>query len=214
MESDRLYQVKKEDFGKLEQLLTRCFIEDPLYCQLIPDHQMREKLLPELFDCDLTEFYENCEIFADSEEMRGILVVSDEAEPYNIFKYFLTEAQASLRTDGFLIREDPSLKTFWNFFVGRDYLNSRWTAQLHQQQRLHIIYLAVDPKAQHHGVADLLLHEVIRYSEENRMMISLETHNEKNVAMYEHFGFKVFGIVEKHFPLKQYCLIREIQAEV
>ena len=69
--------------------------------------------------------------------MRGILVVSDEAEPYNIFKYFLTEAQASLRTDGFLIREDPSLKTFWNFFVGRDYLNSRWTAQLHQQQRLH-----------------------------------------------------------------------------
>lgn len=118
---------------------------------------MREKLLPELFDCDLTEFYENCEIFADSEEMRGILVVSDEAEPYNIFKYFLTEAQASLRTDGFLIREDPSLKTFWNFFVGRDYLNSRWTAQLHQQQRLHIIYLAVDPKAQHHGVADLLL---------------------------------------------------------
>ena len=95
-----------------------------------------------------------------------------------------------------------------------DYLNSRWTAQLHQQQRLHIIYLAVDPKAQHHGVADLLLHEVIRYSEENRMMISLETHNEKNVAMYEHFGFKVFGIVEKHFPLKQYCLIREIQAEV
>ena len=63
-------------------------------------------------------------------------------------------------------------------------------------------------------MADLLLHEVIRYSEENRMMISLETHNEKNVAMYEHFGFKVFGIVEKHFPLKQYCLIREIQAEV
>lgn len=50
--------------------------------------------------------------------MRGILVVSDEAEPYNIFKYFLTEAQASLRTDGFLIREDPSLKTFWNFLWG------------------------------------------------------------------------------------------------
>ena len=29
------------------------------------------------------------------------------------------------------------------------------------------------------------------------MMISLETHNEKNVAFYAHFGFKVFGIVEK-----------------
>jgi len=29
--------------------------------------------------------------------------------------------------------------------------------------------------------------------------------------MYEHFGFKLFGIVQKHFDLKQYCLIREIQ---
>jgi len=37
----------------------------------------------------------------------------------------------------------------------------------------------------------------IRYAGEHRMMISLETHNEKNVAFYAHFGFKVFGIVEK-----------------
>ena len=26
----------------------------------------------------------------------------------------------------------------------------------------------------------------------------------KNVPLYEHFGFKVFGVVEKHFDLKQY----------
>ena len=214
MESKNLYRVQEEDLPRLQKLLTVCFAQDPLYHALIPDNDTRERLLPELFSCDLTEFFQTCEIYSDSSELNSILVVSDESEPYNVLQYCLTEAKALLTTDGWLIKEDPSLKTFWNFFVGRDYLNSRWTAQLHQQQRLHIIYLAVDPKAQHHGVADLLLHEVIRYSEENRMMISLETHNEKNVAMYEHFGFKVFGIVEKHFPLKQYCLIREIQAEV
>ena len=63
---------------------------------------------------------------------------------------------------------------------------------------------------QHHGLADLLVGEVIRYADRHRMMVSLETHNPKNVAMYEHFGFKVFGVVNKHFDLKQYCLIREI----
>ena len=42
-------------------------------------------------------------------------------------------------------------------------------------------------------------------------MISLETHNPDNVPLYEHFGFKVFGVVQKHFSLKQYCLIREVQ---
>lgn len=43
------------------------------------------------------------------------------------------------------------------------------------------------------------------------MMISLETHNERNVSLYQHFGFKVYGVVEKdYFHLKQYCMVREL----
>ena len=109
-----------------------------------------------------------------------------------------------------LIKEDPSLKTFWNFIQGKDYLNSSWTDQLHQTERLHVIYLAVDPGHQHHGLAELLMDEVINYAQKHKMLISLETHNPNNVPIYEHFGFKTYGIVEKpHFGLKQYCMIRE-----
>ena len=46
------------------------------------------------------------------------------------------------------------MKTFFNFVLGKDYLNSAWTAQLHETRRLHVIYLAVDPKFQHHGLAE------------------------------------------------------------
>lgn len=211
MESATLYQVTKNDFSRLEKLLTRCFADDPLYKTLIPDEQMRRDLLPKLFDCDLTEFFETCEIYADSPDLNSLLVVSDEAEDYNIFKYYMSELHALLKTDTYLILEDPSMKIFRNFMLGKDYLNSRWTDQLHQKNRLHIIYLAVDPQMQHHGMADRLLTEVIAYAQKHRMMISLETHNEKNVGMYEHFGFKVFGVLERHFGLKQYCLIREVQ---
>ena len=52
--------------------------------------------------------------------------------------------------------------------------------------------------------------EVIQYAQKHKMLISLETHNPNNVPIYEHFGFKTYGIVEKHhFGLKQYCMIRE-----
>ena len=91
-----------------------------------------------------------------------------------------------------------------------DDMELTYNAQLHQENRLHIIYLAVSPNVQHHGVAEKLMDDAIHYAEEHRMMISLETHNEKNVAFYAHFGFKVFGIVEKGMGLKQYCLVREI----
>lgn len=211
MDSDCLYRVKKEDVEKLKELLTACFAKDPLYCELIPDEATRHRLMPELFECDMEEFLENCEIYADSPEINGIIVVDDETEAYNPLHYYITEAVAGLKTDGYLIKEDPSLKTFWNFFQGRDYLNSRWTDQLHQENRLHIIYLAVRPQMQHHGISAVLMNEAISYANRNKLMISLETHNENNVPFYQHFGFKLFGIVEKHFHLKQYCMIREVQ---
>ena len=53
MESQTLYRVKKEDLPKLEKLLVKCFAHDPLYCKLIPEKETRERLLPELFKCDL-----------------------------------------------------------------------------------------------------------------------------------------------------------------
>ena len=210
MESQILYRVQREDLPQLKELLTESFANDPLYQNLIPDEETRKRLLPELFECDLSEFFDTCEIFADSRELNGILVVSDEAEPYNPFHYYLTELKAQLKTDEYLIKEDMSLKTFLNFFLGRDYLNSRWTDQLHQEDRLHVIYLAVRPEMQHHGLAALLMQEVIAWADSHRLMISLETHNPGNVPLYEHFGFKVYGVLEKHFGLKQYCMIREI----
>ena len=211
MDSHTLYRVTKEDQPRLEQLLSVCFAKDPLYCKLIPVEDTRKRLMPELFHCDMEEMLATCEIFADSPQIRGILVVSDESEPYDFFQYVMAELHAVLKTDEYLIKEDPSLKTFWNFLLGKDYLNSRWTDQLHQKERLHIIYLAVDPAVQHHGISAVLLGEAIRYAQEHRLMISLETHNEKNVDFYKHFGFKLYGVVEKHFGLKQYCMIREVQ---
>lgn len=211
MDSQILYRVQREDLPRLQKMLVECFARDPLYETLIPDAETRKRLMPELFECDLNEFYETCEIFADSPELNGLLVVSDEAEEYDPVRFYLTEAWASLKTDEYLIKEDPSLRTLWNFVRGRDYLNSRWTDQLHQEERLHVIYLAVSPQMQHHGLAAFLMGEVIDYAQKHHLMISLETHNPDNVPMYQHFGFKVFGIVQKHFDLKQYCMIREIQ---
>ena len=60
----------------------------------------------------------------------------------------------------------------------------------------------------------MMMQEVIDQAEEYGMMISLETHNPKNVAFYEDLGFKTFGVVEKApFHLKQYCMIRELGSE-
>ena len=97
MESDKLYRVQKEDLPKVEKMLNQCFAHDPLYETLIPDPEVRKNLMPELFKCDMDEFYATCEIFADSADLNSVLVVSDEAEPYNVFQFYFTEAMAALQ---------------------------------------------------------------------------------------------------------------------
>ena len=118
MESHNLYRVKEEDLDKLIRILTVCFSEDPLYHALIPDRDTRERLMPELFTCDLTEFFETCEIYADSSELNSILVVSDGTEHEAALHNLMVDFFALLKTDGYLIKEDPSLATLRKFIQG------------------------------------------------------------------------------------------------
>lgn len=152
MESE-LYKVTKKDLPKLQALLNKCFASDPLYETLIPNEDIRKKLLPKLFACDMEEFYKNCDIFADSPDLNGLLVVSDETEPYHFLQYYFTELEAELQTDAWLIKEDPSLKTLFHFFAARDYLNSHWTTQLHEDNRLQSGGRPPDAAPRHCGEA-------------------------------------------------------------
>ena len=206
--TDRLYPVTKKDFPRLEELLTECFRDDPLYQTLIPDPELREKILPALFKCDLEEFAHSCEIYADSAELNGLILVSDEDEPYNAVRYWFDEVMAELKTDGYLLMEDPSLMLIRNFTKGREYLSSEWTDELNCNKRIHIVYLAVKPSMRHHGITDRLLGAVTEYADAHGLMLSLETHNPANVDMYRHFGYGVYRVIERIPGLCQYCMVR------
>lgn len=208
MQTANLYKLGKKDTCKLSQLLTECFSQDPLYCQLIPEKEIRKKILPEIFNCDLDEIFQTCEVYADSKDVNGIIVVSDETEPYNPLKYYAAKAFYLLKTMSLLIKDDPSLETFHNFIKGKDYLNSAWVEDIHKKERMHIIYFAVRPSKRGKGIASKLMASVLHFADENRLTTSLETHNIKNVRMYEHYGFQLFEVMQKNFALKQFCMVR------
>lgn len=212
MESRTLYRVQREDLEKVRNLLRACFMEDPLFTSLVQDRTSREYLSAELLECDLTEFFETCEIYAKSSEIESILVVSEEAGYCRAMHNLLVELRAQLRTGGEVTRKDLSLDVFWNFVQGRDYLNARWTDQLHQTRRMHILYLAVNPDRKGQGIAKQLLQEVTEYAQEQGIMLTLETYQTSDVRACEQCGFKIYGIVQKsEFFLKQYCMVREPQ---
>lgn len=208
MKTDRLYRVERKDEEKLTALLTECFSQDPLYCQLIPEKEKRTKILPEIFSCDLDEMFEDCEIYADSADVNGIIVISDETEPYNPVRYYASQLFYSLKTAVYLIKDDWSFQTLVNFIKGKSYLNSEWTEEIGQEKRMHIVYFAVRPSMRGEGIASRMMKPVLAYADKHKLLTSLETHNAKNLRMYEHYGFQLFETVQKNFDLKQFCMVR------
>ncbi|MEG1849090.1 MAG: N-acetyltransferase [Oscillospiraceae bacterium] len=210
MKTDQLYPLTKRDFPRAIKILCHCFVNDPLYQKLIPQEHIRLQALPELFTCDLHEMFSNCDVYSDSPEVNGLLIADDETEDYNPFQFYSTEAFYALKTDAYLIKEDFSLKTLRNFFVGRNYLNSQWLEELDTDRRIHIIYLAVAPEKQGTGIAHRLLLPVLEYADQNGLLVTLETHNPRNVAFYRNYGFETFEKeLQGSFDLIQYCLIRK-----
>ena len=78
MTTDRLYRLSKEDLPNIIRTLTECFSEDPLYQKLIPEPALRQRTLPEIFSCDAEEMLASCDLWADSPEVNGLVIVDDE----------------------------------------------------------------------------------------------------------------------------------------
>ena len=100
MNSDKLYKVQEQDLDRLKEILTVCFQNDPLYSTLIEDEATKERLLPHLLECDVTELFETCEVFADSPELKGVLILSDESDHHHAFYNYFVSLKASSQTAG------------------------------------------------------------------------------------------------------------------
>ena len=208
MKTDRLYRLRKSDIPRAIQILCSCFEQDPLYQKLIPKDKVRLHALPGLFNCDLREMLDGCDVFSDAQEMNGIIIADDETEAYNPVRFYATEAYYTLKSDVGLIKNDLTFGTLWNFFAGRKYLNSAWASKLGTKRRIHIIYLAVSPENRGAGIAHQLLKPVLEYADQNDLLVTLETHNPQNLNFYLTCGFSVVTTLKSHFDLVQYCMVR------
>lgn len=75
---------------------------------------------------------------------------------------------------------------------------------------IYVMIVGVNPNLQGQGFGGKLIRYVVTESENEGLPIYLETSTEKNVAMYEYFGFKVIDkIMIPKLNLLQWILLRE-----
>ena len=90
-----------------------------------------------------------------------------------------------------------------------------YTEKLHQESvpmpHYYLFVLGVSPPAQGKGVGGLLLRDMLKRIDEEKMPVYLETQNEKNVELYRKFGFEVsaHGPFPKLEGLQNWSMLRK-----
>lgn len=205
MQIDDLYRLQTDDIPKIIDTLTACFYGDPLYRSLIPSDFQRREILPDVFGCDAHELLQYCDMYADSPEVRGLMILEDPAEHRDLRK-LIAERYFAYRTEQLLAADDETGRVLENFRRGKDYLSGEWTRRV--GANIHIVYFAVRREFHGSGLAHRLMAPVLAYADACGMAVTLETHNPDNLKIYRHYGFDVFDSFAREFDLREYCLVR------
>jgi len=198
---DTLVRIDFALVGPASFTCARAFADDPMTACLIPDEKKRVNL-HYTFEVPLRiSAMGGAEAYATSVDCEGVAVWMPSSKKQSIVQtlragYPLLPLRCGWR---YLIKDAAMLNHC-------EKMRRKYAPPLH----LYLGLLAVDPAHQGKGFASALVKPMLERLDEEKMACYLETQNLKNVAMYQHFGFKT--VHRTNMPgtdLPLYLMLRE-----
>lgn len=194
---ERIYELNQAIYDKQAD----AFIADPLFSLFTTDIKARKKAIISI--CQLALYNSKGETFIytadDSYNALAIwerVGVKKVRNPFKVlychYKMFTCGCIKEISTYGKRLSEIQK----------RIDLNKR-----RSDYYLNLLYVA--PECQGKGLASELMKPMLSYMDENQLVCSTDTNNEKNVGMYEHYGFTVVEKVQRIEGITTYILRRE-----
>lgn len=182
-ETDGLIRVTRANIKQATATVTEAFIYYPEAVYFMPDEAKRRKQQPRIYLQYFKELVGYCEIYAISSKMEGVAA------------WQKVEASHPAHGRGFSFRW-----WFLSLFVDK-VTNARqrgyFEGLISMRNRVmpercwYLPVLGVAPACQGQGYSSRLLKPMLARADREGLPVYLETQLEKNVALYEHFGFKV-----------------------
>ncbi len=177
-----MLKLEKKHIKPVSLMLSRAFKDD--LKDVFPDPEERRVKTPYVNELYLLYEFSNSKAFIISSKLEGIAVWihSDKWKKRPLWRVLTSGAIWPAMKIGIkAIRKMQAL----------DKYIERKHKELAPNKHWYLVVLAVDPKHQGKGYASKLLNEMLSYIDEEGLPCYLETDGEKNVSMYQHFGFEV-----------------------
>ena len=177
-----LVRLERSQIKPAGAMLARAFYDDPLDVYLIPDESRRRKLLHYFYEFLARFGISYGEVYSTSPNLGGVTVwLPSEKAGMTLWRV--------IRNGGLSLL--PKLGGDFTKRLSAE--NSIWLIHKRHAPFRHwyLLLLGVDPVFQGKGYAGNLLRAMLARLDQEQLPCYLETHNEKNVSMYQHYGFKV-----------------------
>jgi ribosomal protein S18 acetylase RimI-like enzyme len=199
---EKLTRVNESQIKKASETLARAFQDYPEMKYVLPNEDERRRKLPKVFEFMVNFGIFYGEVYGNSPNLEGIAVwfpfweaeiTKEKFYKHGGIEFFSIMGEEFVKRYMAIRRcEDTCHKLYADF--------SHW----------YLSPIGVDPDFQGNGNASLLLRAKFEEIDKQNIPCYLETHSEKNVSLYQHFGFKICG--KKKIPgtgLTQWSMMRK-----
>jgi len=199
-----LIPISKNNAEPAIEVLVRAFRNYPLFRHYFPNETNREKILHYFLSAVVYSGIHYGEVYATSPNLEGIAVwIPSNNYPVTFWKLLRSVPLSKIVGIG---RHGGSKLRHFN-----DYIDS-----VHQRvapfKHWFLQAIGITPGFQGKGFASMLLRPMLSKIDKEYLPCYLETIDEKNISMYEHYGFKIIDI--SNIPDTKFTnwgMLREIQ---
>ena len=175
--------LTREQIGPASEMLTRAFFNDSKLTFVLPDEGIRKERGRHLFSFELRYGINYGRVYATSPALEGVAVwLPSERSEITFWR--------AMRSGGMSLQKGlgkDTMKRLLSFSDMVDAYHKRHAPTLH----CYLFFIGVDPRFQGKGFGGKLLRPLLDRMDQKDMPCYLNTQNEKNIPLYEHFGFSI-----------------------
>ncbi len=178
-----LIRLTKDQIEPASEMLVRSFFNDPKLTHILPEKDARKERGRHLFAFELRYGLRYGRVFTTSPNLEGVAVwIPSERSAITFWRAMLCGGMALQR--GLGKEAMARLEAFSNQV---DEYHKKHLPDPH----CYLFFIGVDPRHQGQGYGGKLMRPMLEWLDEKGMACYLNTQNEENIGLYEHFGFRV-----------------------
>ena len=180
---NELYHLTENQVKLAGKILSEAFYDDPISVYLIPDVSERKAKLKYVYEYVIRYDILYGEVYATSPNLEGIAGWLHSENAYKTIK-------RQIKSGGPKVISKLGME-----FYKKSKHVEEYTDLIHKKntpfKHWCLDQLGVDPNSQGKGHSGVLLKAMFTRLDQEGLPIYLVTHKDKNVAIYQHYGFKI-----------------------